>query len=275
MKTIFATFLVLVFTCAFATAQVTLNQTDALGHKQGLWEEKSPSGLSKGNYTNDLKDGCWATYSGDGKLMRIENFSKGIPNGLFVEIDPRAGYLTGESFYVNGMLEGTVKKFFYGTNPASLIEYAHGKINGKKKVYYENAVGKIMEESDYKDDMKNGPSNFYNMAGELVAEYNYADNMLQGVQKMYYPGKKLMSEQEYAADLEQGFWKEYYENGNLKTEGNYVKGILNGPWKEYSEDGKLKQQGNYLNGEKTGKWQEFDASGKVVKTTTYNKGQAK
>jgi len=274
MKKILFACCLLVIYISFATAQTVPNQTDANGKKQGLWEEKSPAGSSKGAFINDQKDGCWTSYSSDGKLTRIENFNKGIRDGITVDIDPR-GYLVGETYYVNNLIEGTAKKFFYGSNPASLIDYVHGKINGKKKIYYENSAGKLLEESEYKDDIKNGPSNFYTMNGDPIAEYTYVNNMLQGVQKSYYPGKKIMSEQEFKDNVENGFYKEYYENGKPKSEGIYVKGVLNGLWKDYNDDGTLNTQGNYVNGEKEGKWQDFGAAGKVIKTTTYTKGQAK
>jgi uncharacterized protein len=274
MKKILFVCLLMVFSVSFVVAQTAANITDANGKKQGLWEEKSPTGTSKGAFVNDQKDGCWTTYTADGKLLRIDHFNKGQREGIAVEIDQR-GYLVGETYYVNDLIEGTAKKFFYGTNPASQIDYAHGKINGKKKIYYENSAGKLMEESEYKDDIKNGRSNFYLISGDPIAEYNYVNNMLQGVQKSYYAGKKIMSEQEFTDNLENGFYKEYYENGKLKSEGSYIKGQLNGGWKDYDEEGRVKMQGNYVKGEKEGKWQEFDASGKIIKTTNYTKGQAK
>jgi len=274
MKKILFACLLMVLSISFVAAQTAANQTDAKGKKQGLWEEKTPAGTMKGSYADDQKDGCWTTYANDGKLIRIEHFNKGIREGIAVDIDQR-GYLVSESYYENNLLEGTAKKFFYGTNPASLIDYTHGKINGKKKLYYENSAGKLMEESEYKNDIKDGASNFYTISGDPIAEYIYQNNMMQGVQKSYYPGKKIMSEQEFKDNVENGFYKEYYENGKLKSEGNYTKGVLNGLWKDYNEDGTLKLQGNYINGEKEGKWQEFDATGKVVKTTNYVKGQVK
>jgi antitoxin component YwqK of YwqJK toxin-antitoxin module len=264
----------MVISISFVSAQTATNQTDAKGKKQGLWEEKTPAGSSKGTFADNEKDGLWTTYSVDGKLLRIENFKKGLHEGITVEIDQR-GYLASETYYVNNLIEGTAKKFFYGTNPASLIDYIHGKLNGKKKLYYENSAGKLMEESTYKDDIKNGPSNFYLISGDPIAEYNYVDNLLQGVQKSYYPGKKIMSEQEFTDNLENGFYKEYYESGIKKSEGSYLKGQLNGVWKDYDEAGKVKLQGTYVKGEKEGKWLEYDASGKVIKTTNYVKGQAK
>lgn len=274
MKKLAFVCLILAVSVSVVFSQNTVNQTDANGRKQGLWDEKSPGISSKGYYVNNQKDGCWTTYTSDEKLIRIENFKLGIRDGIAVDIDQH-GYLVSEVYYMNNLLEGTVRKYFYGSNPASFIDFHEGKMHGKKKIYYENSAGKLLEESDYKDDVKNGKSNFYSLTGEPIAEYNYVNNLLQGMQKTYYSGRKIMSEQQFVDNLENGFSKEYYENGKLKSEGLYVKGILNGMWKDYDEAGHLKMQGNYVNGEKDGKWQEFDLSGKVVKTTVFNKGQAK
>jgi antitoxin component YwqK of YwqJK toxin-antitoxin module len=274
MKRILISFLFVLLSFSFLVAQTAANLTDAKGKKQGLWEEKSPAGRSIGTYVDDQKDGCWTSYASDGKLIRIESFKKGLRDGIAVDIDQR-GYLVSEMFYVNNLLEGTAKKYYYGTSPASYIDYLHGKINGKKKLYYENSLGKMMEESDYKNDLKNGSSRFFSISGDTIAEYNYADNMLQGIQKTYYPKKKIMSEQQFKDNLENGNSKEYYENGKLKTEGTFANGLMTGTWKEYDENGVIKTQGNYVNGLKEGKWQEFDATGKVVETIIYSKGQVK
>lgn len=274
MKKFFIFNLLLAASITFAMAQNTINQLGSNGLKQGSWEEKTPSGTTKGTYSNDKKDGCWTSYAADGKLTKIENFKLGLRDGITIEIDQR-GYLVSESYYVNNLLEGTAKKFFYGTNLASSIDYLHGKINGKKKIYYENSAGKLTEESEYKDDVKNGASTFYSINGDPVAEYTYVNNMLQGVQKTYFAGKKIMSEQEFNQNVENGFSKEYYENGKLKSEGFYVKGVLSGVWKSYNEEGILLEEGSYINGEKEGKWMEYDAAGKVTKTTKYMKGQVK
>jgi antitoxin component YwqK of YwqJK toxin-antitoxin module len=264
----------MVFSISSVLAQTPANLTDSQGKKQGVWEEKTAAGILSGTYTDDQKDGCWTSYAGDGKLIRIEHFSKGLRDGIAVDIDQR-GYLVSESYFVNNLLEGTAKRFYYGTNPASLIDYVHGKINGKKKVYYENSAGKIQEESDYKDDVKQGPSKYYTIKGDLIAEYNYVDGLLQGVQKSYYAGNVVSGEQEFKDNVENGITKEYYENGKVKSEGVYVNSVISGAWKDYTEEGVLKFQGNFVNGEKDGKWQELDANGKVLKTLVYIKGQLK
>lgn len=272
MKKIIFACLLVVLSISLSLAQTTGNQTDANGKKQGSWEEKSPTGTTKGVFIDDKKDGCWSSYTADGKLTRIEHFNKGNLQGIAVEIDQR-GYLVSESYFEKNLLEGTAKKFYYGTSPASIIDYSKGKINGKKKIYYENSSGKIQEESDYKNDIKDGVSNYYSINGDPIVEYIYKNNLIQGVVKSYYPGKKLMSEQEYKDNIENGFYKEYYETAKPKIEGNYTNGSMSGIWKNYDEEGRIAGEGSYLNGEKEGKWLEYDATGKVVKTVKYSKGQ--
>jgi len=275
MKKVLLTSIMILLAALFVSAQdATTNQTDAKGLKQGQWEEKTATGISKGLYVNDQKEGNWISYGSNGNLMRIEAFSKGLHEGIFMEIDQR-GYLVTEMYYKNNLLEGVAKKYFYGTNPASVIDYKQGKMNGKKKVYYENAAGKLTEESEYTNDIKSGSSNFYAINGDPIAEFIYKDGLLEGVQKSYYPGKKLLSEQNYVHNLESGLYREYYESGKVKTEGNYKDGKMDGKWVENNEDGTLKLDGTYVAGEKDGKWTEHDASGKPVKVTKYVKGVEK
>jgi len=275
MKKILLTTVIVLIACIFAAAQdVTTNKTDSKGHKQGVWEEKTATSTTKGLYQDDKKEGTWITYGSTGFLNRIDEYVKGLHEGISVEIDQR-GYLVSEFYYKNDLLEGTEKKYFYGSNPASTIDYKQGKLNGKRRLYYENSAGKLSEESEFKDDIKNGPSNFFTISGDPVAEYNYVNGMLEGIQKTYYPGKKIMSEENYVNNVESGSYKEYYDTGKVKLEGSYRNGKMDGKWTEYDADGKVKTEGSYVNGDKEGKWTEYDAAGKPLKVTKYIKGVEK
>jgi len=275
MKSLMFFVAMLLLCSVFAYSQTSsINQTDNKGLKQGFWEEKVPNGTMKGKYLNDKKEGNWITYGGNGNFLKLESYSGGLKQGIVVEVDQR-GYLVGEMYYTDDLLDGTAKKFYYGTNPASVIDYKKGKINGKKKVYYENAAGKLTEESDYTEDVKDGESKFYSSNGDPIAEYVYRKGALEGIQKSYYPGKKLMSEQNYVKNVESGLYKEYFENGKLKIEGNYKEGKMEGKWVEYFENGVVKSDGSYVNGEKEGKWIEYDEAGKVMSEARYAKGVKK
>ena len=247
---------------------------DSKGQKQGSWEEKTATGISKGQFVDNLKEGNWISYGSNGNFSKLEVYIKGKREGIYIEVDQR-GYLVSEMYYKDDMLDGTAKKFFYGTNPASVIEYKAGKINGKKKIYYENAAGKLTEESNFVDDVKDGASNFFSANGDPIAEYIYKNGSLEGIQKSYYQGKKLMSEQEYLHNVEKGSYKEYYENSKVKEEGKYENGKKSGKWTEYSEDGKLKADGMYVNDLKEGKWNEYDDAGKIVRTLKFVGGAEK
>ncbi|HEX7411555.1 MAG TPA: toxin-antitoxin system YwqK family antitoxin [Bacteroidales bacterium] len=228
----------------------TFNTTDAKGMKQRFWEEKTDNTTTKGWYRNNLKEGQWLTYGQNGIITKVENYHKGMKNGAVIEIDQR-GYLSSEAFYVNDIPEGIAKRYYYGTNLASVIPYKHGKVDGKKIIYYENSAGKMQEEATFRNDIKDGPSNWYTITGDKVAEYNYMNGNLEGMQRQYYPKSVLMSEQ------------------------NYIKNVPQGEYKEYFESGKPKYQGIYVNGEKDGKWNEFDENGTIIKTSKFLKGVEK
>lgn len=123
MKKVLFLSVLFMFTCFLASAQnAAPNQTDSKGLKQGQWEEKTATGISKGLYLNDKKDGNWISYGANGNFSKLEVFSKGVHDGIVIEIDQR-GYLVSEMYYKNDLLDGVAKKFYYGTNPASVIEY--------------------------------------------------------------------------------------------------------------------------------------------------------
>jgi antitoxin component YwqK of YwqJK toxin-antitoxin module len=277
MKNKFLFLFVLLLTGSLAFSQVvkdSINQTDSKGRKQGKWEEKLTPGTTKGVYVNDNKEGVWVSYGANGNLIKIENFTKGLHDGITVEIDQR-GYLLSETYYENDLPEGVAKRYYYGSNPASIITYHKGKKNGSYKVYYENSAGKLMEESNYVDDIKDGMSKWYTIKGDLIAEYKYKMNSLEGVQKSYAEGNKLLSEQTYKDNVENGPYIEYYPDGKTKVEGVYVNGKKSGNWKEYAEDGSVQNEGAYVDDLKDGKWTEYDFSGKTVKVTKYVKGELK
>jgi len=253
----------------------SINKTDAKGRKQGYWEEKlANSSTTKGWYLNDLQNGQWLTYGQNGIITKVENYNKGKKNGAVIEIDTR-GYLSAESYYINDIPDGTFKRYYYGTNLASLIPYKHGKVDGKKIVYYENSAGKPQEESNFKNDIKDGISKWYTITGDVVAEYNYVNGSLEGTQKEYYPKGALKSEQIYLKNIPEGEYKEYFDVVKPETPATDTKFAKDGNAAATPVIGKLKLQGMYVKGEKDGKWTEFDENGTVLKITRFVNGVEK
>jgi antitoxin component YwqK of YwqJK toxin-antitoxin module len=249
-----------------------MNQKDANGLKIGLWQEQVPEGNASGFYTDGLKESTWVTRNANSNaLLKVESFIKGKHNGIVLDFNQQ-GQMVGEKYYIDDLLEGTAKTYFWGTQVASSINYKHGKLDGKKQVFYENSNGKLQEESFYKDGVKDGTSKWYSNNGDPIAEYVYVNGNLTGVQKMYFPGKKLQSEQNYVNNLESGPYKEYFESGKLKIESNFANGKQEGKYTEYDENGSKVREGNFASGLEEGKWLYFDKAGKVMKTKKFIKG---
>jgi uncharacterized protein len=253
----------------------SINKVDGKGKKQGYWEEKQAnSTITKGWYVNDLQNGQWLTYGQNGIIAKVENYNKGKKNGAVIEIDSR-GYLSAELYFINDIPEGTAKRYFYGTNLASVIPYKHGKIDGKKIIYYENSAGKPQEESNFKNDIKDGVSKWYTITGDVVAEYNYVNGELQGTQKEYYPKGALKSEQIYLKNIPEGEYKEYFDVVKPEAPAGNPNPANPAKHAEAPVVGKLKLDGMYVKGEKDGKWTEYDENGAVLKITRFVNGVEK
>lgn len=253
----------------------SINKVDVKGKKQGYREEKlANSTITKGWYLNDLQNGQWLTYGQNGIITKVENYKNGKKDGAVIEIDSR-GYLSAELYFIDDIPEGTAKRYFYGTNLASVIPYKHGKIDGKKIIYYENSAGKPQEESYYSNDIKHGISKWYTIKGDVVAEYNYVNGDLDGIQKEYYASGALKSEQVYVKNIPEGEYKEYFDVPKPETPAGTKNPANPATSVSVPVVGKLKIAGIYVKGEKDGKWTEYDENGAVLKVTRFVNGVEK
>ena len=218
-------------------AQDSINITDKNGLKQGLWEEKIGALTQRGTYTNDQKDGAWATYPPDAPPSIIETYKNGIKNGITVTFDQRRPFLVSEKWFRNGLLDGRCKDYDRNGKVTTDAMYRKGQLHGNRKIYYENS--RPQEEANFINNERDGITKWYNETGDIIAEYNYKKGTFEGVQKTYYPAKGIQSETTYLNNKLEGVYKEYYENGAIKQEGNYKNGLKDGDWKDFDEQGKL------------------------------------
>ncbi|MFH1119203.1 MAG: toxin-antitoxin system YwqK family antitoxin [Bacteroidota bacterium] len=231
----------------FAQPETKTNQTDDNGRKQGRWLEKAGEIIMDGQYQDNLKHGQWLVHFAEtGLLSKLETFSMGKKNGIFLEIS-KQGYLVSEKYFINDLPEGPHK--VYGQGGFQVLEknYKDGKFHGVQITYYENSKKKS-EESYYSDGVKDGPSKWYNSDGMLIAEYKYVKGMLQGEQKSFYSGNKIRTSETYRDNLNDGPSIEYFENGNVKISGQYKAGLQDGKWIEYDEQGVIVKTTLYSGG---------------------------
>ncbi|WP_139958110.1 toxin-antitoxin system YwqK family antitoxin [Flavicella sediminum] len=126
--------------------------------KEGILE-------SEGTMLGKNKEGKWLFYARDGvSVILEENYLYGKLHGI-CNIFYKDGTLTEVSYYKNGVLHGTSKRYTDEGKLITEIPYTDGKINGKV-FYYDNA-GVIRETGHYDMDKRVGVWEFY-VDGELV-----------------------------------------------------------------------------------------------------------
>jgi hypothetical protein len=85
---------------------------------------------------------------------------------------------------------------------------------------------------------KDGLVKHYDAMGKLVQEANYKNGRLNGLVTDYYKNGKVLQEVNYVNDIKHGIAKKYYEDGTLSRVTPYDSGIVDGIEYKYRKDGK-------------------------------------
>lgn len=228
------------------------NQASDNQVKNGYYHEKAANKTSDaGIYVNGEKDGAWANYNNKGLIRGVVEYKMGVKDGLELEFD-RQGYVSKEQRFVDGKLNGEYREYLRGNYILIQANYLNGELEGEYVRYYSDKPSAKMEESFYKNGVKDGKSTFFAQNGRAIAEYSYKDGMFDGVNRTFY------------------------DTGAVKTEETYVNDVLQGEYREFFQDGRtVKVRGMYENGQKEGIWYEYDSKGDIISKTKYKNGEAK
>jgi antitoxin component YwqK of YwqJK toxin-antitoxin module len=172
-------------------------------------------------------------------------------------IDHFKGTQAVKLYYENGIL-GTIGK---------LKNYSR---EGKWIFYYKN--GKLEEEFNYKQGLKNGEYKNWDSTGILLENIIYRDDTV--FKKIY--------EKPYVDTYNYGYKKpankEYFSNGKLKYKGQYEENNFfnkTGKWIEGDTDkdnNYYYAEGEYASGEREGEWRHYNGKGKLLFTENYKNG---
>ena len=122
MKQLFSILFFLTFSVSLLAQTNTLNFTDNNNLKQGYWEENEGNNLiNSGIYIDDRRDGNWIMHYKTGMLHKLEHYSKGLKNGISIEMDNR-GYFLLEEYYKNNLLDGESVQYKRGGVKKSVTE---------------------------------------------------------------------------------------------------------------------------------------------------------
>lgn len=129
---------------------------------------------AQGDYLNGQKHGTWTEYNTNGTVKSVTTYLNGLKEGTSLSMNDR-GEVLSLSNYHRDMLHGQ----YQGFNRSRIIEekvYVNGNLEGLVKKYYNN--GKLMEESPYENGKINGTAIWYDQEGNVLIEYEYKQGEL-------------------------------------------------------------------------------------------------
>jgi hypothetical protein len=128
----------------------------------------------EGDLLDENRHGAWISYDENGSIKSIDNYYKGVKHGAFIVFDSQ-GYISSVTNYANGILHGG--SYLYSRNKISEEKnYVNGDLEGLVKKYYPS--GKIMQEAPYKNGKIHGIARWYNEEGNSSLVYEYKNGEL-------------------------------------------------------------------------------------------------
>lgn len=170
----------LVLGLSISALSQNINQTNAQGLKEGIWQGKYKSNHLKyeGTYKNGKESGVFTFYAdaADKKVIATKDFkADGTVHSIFYNGKKKMS----EGVYVNKLKEGVWKVYHIdGQHIMAEESYKNDKLHGIKKGYY--ISGKLAEEIEYKNGIEDGISNQYAENGIKIKETQYKNGILDG-----------------------------------------------------------------------------------------------
>ena len=211
---------------------IAVGLIDEEGKRQGYWEEyyMEPEGQlkSKGKYKDGKKIEEWEYYFTNNQLQQIGKYTKnGDATGLW-KWYYESGKLLREENFRKGLEDGMMHEYLEEETIITEGEY----IDGKKEGPWLYQHGDHKEVGNYRDDYKHGIWKYYHLTtGELSFEGNFIDGEPDGKHKFYYENGKIKREEVYLSGVKTGAWKHYNLLGEVSLIIYYKDG------KEYKIDG--------------------------------------
>ncbi len=258
-------------------------------------------------YKNNKKSGVGFEYTEDGTVISITRYrngeiivkenvnrynEKGNKDGIWKDFYSN-GNVREEKTYLNGKLNGYVKRYNDDGRLVSSIKYSGGKVDLSAKEFETDI--EIREEYDengnitfqgsfkglnpvgihrfFSTEGKVIRSNTYDIGGLLVAEGVIFPNGWKNGDWIYYYGSgKEQIKGKYINDKRSGKWIYYYKNGKIQQTGGYSNDKLTGIWKWYYDTGELLREEYYIYGKLDGESIEYSVLGEVISKGNYIEG---
>ena len=203
-------------------AQADLNKLDANGKKDGLWKgtyELSKRTRYEGTFNHGKETGVFKFYDDTkaASVIATRDFSANDGSAYTIFYD-QAKNKVSEGKVVNKLFEDEWKYYHQASPNVMTIEnYSKGKLNGLRSVFYPN--GKIAEEMNCLNDVKEGAYKRYAENGTILEQLNYKNNELDGDAVFNNSNGVVASKGIFRKGKKMGNWQ-FFEKGKLVKEVN-------------------------------------------------------
>jgi antitoxin component YwqK of YwqJK toxin-antitoxin module len=214
---------VLFFQSLIFFAQTNYNKLDDKGKKDGFWRgyySETKNLKYEGTFDHGVEVGVF-TYYNDTKTKTVVATREFNPkdNSAYTIFYDLQKNVVSEGKMVNKLHEGQWKYYHKASKQILTSEnYSKGKLEGLRSVFYPN--GKIAEEINYKNNLKNGWYKKYTESGIIIEESNYKNNEFDGLAIFRDANDgKIVSTGKFNNGKKVGIWQ-FFEKGRLVKEEN-------------------------------------------------------
>ena len=224
MKTYYKSgMLVLIFLNVFCIrAQNNFNKLDEKGKKNGPWKgiyEDTKNPKYEGAFEHGKEVGFFTFFDNTKtkKVIATREFNPKDNSAYTIFYDQNKNKVS-EGKVVNKLFEGRWNYYHKASKAIMTIEnYTNGKLEGLRSVFYPN--GKIAEEINFKDNLKEGICKRYTENGIVIEESAYKNNEYNGTTTFKDSDGNLISKGNFVDGKKAGVWH-FYEKGKLSKEEN-------------------------------------------------------
>jgi antitoxin component YwqK of YwqJK toxin-antitoxin module len=225
----------LLFTLTVAGfAQTSINQTDAMGKKQGLWVKKDRDGkkIYEATFRDGKPVGEMKRFYPNGKVMALMNFLAGSDTAV-AQLFDESGSLMARGKYVDQKKTGEWT-YFLDSKIVSTENYGNGLKEGPAKRFYK--TGELLEESNWKNGHLDGLYRAYFSNGKVYLECNYSDGQRNGPFRIWQSDGTPELDASYCYDARDKDWKYFDGSGKIRFTLKFDKGKMLNPQVQDSID---------------------------------------
>nr|WP_309760854.1 hypothetical protein [Flavobacterium sp.] len=203
-------------------AQTEFNKLDVNGKKHGLWKgvfEESKRPRYEGTFDHGKEVGIFSFYD-DTKAKSIiatREFNAKDNSAYTIFYDQNKNKVS-EGKVVNKLFEGQWKYYHQASKNIMTTEnYSKGKLDGLRTVFY--ISGKVAEEINYRNNLKNGFYKKYTEKGVVLEESIFKNNSYNGLAIFSDANGNIVSKGQFVNGKKSGIWQ-FFEKGKLVKETN-------------------------------------------------------